>query len=88
MLVHIQKRIVQNVAVRFAEVELRIGSNDESAVGVQQLAGNQLVGFYPGANLEPMASFELLTPARGRFLTLQILSVNFLEISEISVFNS
>ena len=75
------------VAIRFAEVELRIGNNDESAKGTHQLNGNELVGFYPKASLEPIAVFELPTPATGRFLTLQILSANYMEISEIYVFN-
>ena len=86
-LVHVQKRSAENVLKRFAEVELRIGNNDESGKGAQKLSGNKLVGFYPAANLEPIAAFELQTQASGRFLTLQILSANYMEISEIYVFN-
>ena len=75
-----------NVSTRFAEVELRIGNEDESGSGVQQLTQNPIVGLYPGANLEPLATFQLQPPASGRFLTLQILSANSLEIGELSVY--
>ena len=71
----------------FIDIELRIGDNNESGLGITQFRFNPLVGFYAGNNLDPVTSFGPLNNARGRYLTLQQISAHILEISEIYVYN-
>ena len=71
---------------RFAQVELRIGNTDESNKGLNQFSSNTLVGYYGSANHETIATFQF-EPRNGRFMTLQILAQNHLEINELFVYH-
>ena len=71
---------------RLKDLELRIGSFDETTLGPAQFAKNRLVGFYHGGNQEPRAIFVLSKMASGRYLTIQTVSLALLEINEVNVY--
>ena len=77
----------EGIIRRFGEIELRIGNNDESGLGIAHFRLNPLVGYYPGYNTDPVASFGPLGKVRGRYLTLQRINRNYLDASEIYVYN-
>ena len=71
---------------RFAPVELRIGMHDQSLDGSVQLGKNPLVGSYPEPNTEALAVFTLSgNGATGRYLTLQRIGYDHLEVAELYV---
>lgn len=71
---------------RFRDIELRIGTTDESEAGLTPLTGNPLVGNYTDPKDEHVASFLLDPRATGRFLTLQSFHDESLEVNEIEVY--
>ena len=72
--------------LKFAGVEVRLGDADESGVGEVQLGENELVAFYVGETLEDEALIVLAKPAGGRFLTLQSVNNNGLEVNELFLY--
>lgn len=77
-------------ARRFQNIELRIGNNREKTTteaAAVQLSRNPLVGYYNGNNLDEKAIFRLETGAHGRFLTLQLIGTNYLDVWDMDVFN-
>ena len=86
--VEVYKRIIKSEwTERFAQVELRIGNNDESNKGLSQFSSNTWVGYYGSGNHDPVATFQF-EPRSGRFMTLQILAQNHLEINELFVYST
>ena len=71
---------------RLKNVELRIGSFDETSRGLARFTRNPLVGFYLGGNYETRATFDLSKGASGRYLTFQVVSDTFLEINEVYLY--
>ena len=71
----------------FIDIELRIGDNNESGLGITQFRFNPLAGFYAGNNTDHVASFGPLSNVMGRYLTFQRISLGFPEIAEIHVYN-
>ena len=55
----------EGIIRRFGEIELRIGNNDESGLGIAHFRFNPLVGYYPGYNTDPVASFGPLPSGQG-----------------------
>ena len=76
------------VVKRFANVELRIGNNDESRSLSKQLTRNPVAGHYAGGNKDPKAIFTLGAGVDGRYLTLQLLDSGTLDVGELAVFNA
>ena len=83
----VKRALSEGTLRRFGDIELRIGDNDESGLGNTQFRFNPLVGYYPGNNIEPVAIFGPLNNVQGRFLTLQRISIGYLDVAEIYVFN-
>ena len=71
---------------RLKDLELRIGSFDETTLGLAQFTKNPLAGFYHGGNQDPRAIFDLSKMASGRYLTIQTVSLTLLEINEVYIY--
>ena len=72
---------------RFKNIYIHVGDNEMVADGLSTSPTNGLCAFFPGPSLtygiEDIACSE---PLRGRFLTIQLLEWDYLQIAEIIVF--
>ena len=83
---HHKKEYQSLCSLRFRGIEIRIGNEDESGDGTVQLQRNPLVGYYEGGNSEATASIQLDTISSGRYLTVQNVVQEYLEIAEVYIF--
>ena len=67
----------------FEKTELRIGNEDESTIGLDQMSKNRPCGYYEEGVDELVTRFIMEPTAIGRYLTLQRLTGGFLSVNEI-----
>ena len=72
--------------MRFKQIELRIGNRDSTGKPAEPLTENPLVVTLGDTNPNDATHiFELAPPVGGKFLTLQIMHLEHLEVDEVNV---
>ena len=70
---------------RFRNVQLRIGNANSDGKGRALLAANPLAGYIDDWQPEPNHVFKLKRPFAGLYLTLQMMTKQYLEVDEVDV---